>query len=40
MQAARSDARVHEVIDKLRALCDEARPGAFRVALTIPEHRS
>jgi heme-degrading monooxygenase HmoA len=36
MQAARSDLRAREAIGKLIALCDSAKPGPFRVVLTIP----
>ena len=36
MQAARSDPRAGEAIRKLIALCDSAKPGPFRVVLTLP----
>ena len=36
MEAARNDVRVRAAIAKLMALCDTAKPGAFRVLLTIP----
>jgi quinol monooxygenase YgiN len=36
MQAARSAPQVREAIGKLMALCDDARPGPYRVVLTIP----
>lgn len=36
MQAARSNPQAREAIGKLIALCDEARPGPFRVVLRIP----
>lgn len=36
MQAARSNVSAREAIDKLLALCDSAKPGPFRVVLTIP----
>lgn len=36
MQTARSDPRAREAIGKLIALCDEAKPGPFRVVLTLP----
>jgi hypothetical protein len=36
MQAARFDPRAREAIGKLMRLCDEAKPGPFRVVLTIP----
>src|SRR5262249_2978025 len=36
MQAARSDPRARAVIGKLIALCDEAKPGPFRVVLRVP----
>ncbi len=36
MQAARSDPRARAAIGKLMGLCDEAKPGPFRVVLTIP----
>jgi heme-degrading monooxygenase HmoA len=36
MQAARSDPRAREAIGKLISLCDEAKPGPFRVVLTVP----
>jgi heme-degrading monooxygenase HmoA len=36
MQAARSDTRARAAIGKLIALCDEAKPGPFKVVLTLP----
>jgi hypothetical protein len=36
MQAARSDPRAREAIGKLISLCDEAKPGPFRVVMSIP----
>jgi quinol monooxygenase YgiN len=36
MQQARTDPRVSEAIDKLESLCREAKPGPFRVVLTMP----
>ncbi len=36
MQTARTDPSARQAIGKLIALCDEAKPGAFRVVLTIP----
>jgi heme-degrading monooxygenase HmoA len=36
MEAARSDPRAREAIGKLVSLCEQARPGPFRVVLTIP----
>lgn len=35
MQVARTNPQVRAVIDRLIALCDEAKPGGFRVVLTI-----
>jgi heme-degrading monooxygenase HmoA len=37
MQAARDDPGVGEAIRKLVSLCDEAKPGPFRVVMRIPE---
>jgi heme-degrading monooxygenase HmoA len=36
MEAARRDVQVREAIEKLMAICDTAKPGPFRVVLTIP----
>src|SRR5687768_819612 len=36
MQAARTDPQVRAVIDRLTTLCNEAKPGGFRVVLKIP----
>ena len=36
MQAVRSDPGTAAVLARLAALCDEARPGPYRVVLTIP----
>lgn len=36
MQQARVDPHVKTAIDKLTALCDEAKPGPYRVVLTVP----
>jgi heme-degrading monooxygenase HmoA len=36
MQRARSDPSAQQALAKLRALCETATPGAFRVVLTIP----
>jgi hypothetical protein len=36
IQAMRADPRVPEMIGKLSALCDEAKPGTFRVVATVP----
>lgn len=37
MQMARADPQVGEAIRKLVSLCEEARPGPFRVVLRMPE---
>lgn len=36
IEKMRSDPRTTEVIGKLSALCDEAKPGTFRLVLTLP----
>jgi heme-degrading monooxygenase HmoA len=36
IQQMRSDPRTTEMIGKLAALCEEAKPGAFRVVATAP----
>ena len=36
IQQMRSDPRTPEMIGKLAALCEEAKPGAFRVVATAP----
>jgi hypothetical protein len=37
IQAMRSDPRTPERIGKLAALCEEAKPGTFRVVARVPE---
>ena len=39
MQLARADPTVGKAIRKLVSLCEEARPGPFRVVLRIPDTR-
>jgi hypothetical protein len=36
IQQMRSDPRIPEKIGKLAALCEEAKPGSFRVFVTAP----
>ena len=36
IQAMRADQRTPAMIGKLTALCSEAKPGAFRVVVTVP----
>ena len=36
MQTARSDPHVRNAVNKLIPLCDEVKPGPFRIVLTIP----
>jgi hypothetical protein len=36
IQRMRSDPRIPEMIGKLSVLCEEAKPGKFRVVLTAP----
>lgn len=36
MSAARMEPTVRAAMDKLRALCVEARPGPYRVVMTVP----
>jgi heme-degrading monooxygenase HmoA len=36
IQRMRSDPRTPEMIGKLSALCEEAKPGTFRVVMTTP----